>query len=429
MHTNPTRIAPRFLASSTLSLLGNSIAAVALPLILLATTGDALAAGTLALVCAVPQMIIGVVGGAALDRFNRRNISILSDIVSAASIALIPVVDMVWGLNFWWFIALGLLGAVGDIPGMTARDALLPAVVARDKADLQRFMGLTQSLDSLTTIIGPAIAAFLIGAVGGVPSLWFTAALSFSAAIVTCTVPRSVGTEGLRKPEDDAAHQGRGFASSAFGALRTGSRVLFRTDGILTASTLLTFGIVMVMGSFQGLVLPVHFTEIGRPELLGYVLSAMSLGLLASSLGYAALAPRLSRRTWYLLSLVGMAAGVAVLGTLPDFPIMLAGAVLLGASAGPASALLGFFMLDRIPEQDRGSALGTQNSLLLLAAPVAVFATSAGVTAFGESAAALGLIACWLVITVLAMGAKGMRRLDDPEPAAETPATELSTGN
>ena len=70
MHTNPhpARIAPRFLASNALSLLGNSIAAVALPLILLATTGDALAAGTLALICAVPQMVIGVVGGSIGER-------------------------------------------------------------------------------------------------------------------------------------------------------------------------------------------------------------------------------------------------------------------------------------------------------------------------------------------------------------------------
>ncbi|WP_080802341.1 MFS transporter [Arabiibacter massiliensis] len=418
MHTNtrPARIAPRFLASSMLSLLGNSIAAVALPLVLLATTGDALAAGTLALICAVPQMVIGVVGGAALDRFNRRDISILSDLVSAASVALIPLVDLLWELNFGWFVALGLLGSIGDIPGMTARDALLPAVVARDKADLQRFMGLTQSLDSLTAIVGPAVAAFLIGTMGGVPSLWFTAAFSFAAAIVTCTVPRSVGAEGLRRADGGKADE-RSAIASAFGALRTGARVLFRTDGVLTASTLLSFGIIMVMGSFQGLVLPVHFTLIGRPELLGYVLSAMSLGLLISSLGYAALAPRLSRRTWYLLSLTGMAAGVAVLGTLPELPVMLLGAVLLGVSAGPASALLGFFMLDRIPEQDRGSALGTQNSLVMLAAPAAVFVTSAGVAAFGESPTAYVLVACWIVITVLAMGAKAMRRLDDAEHA------------
>ena len=239
------RTSIRFLVSNALSLLGNSIAAVALPLILLATTGDALAAGTLALICAVPQMAIGIVGGAALDRFNRRTISIASDLVSAASIALIPIVDMIWGLNFWWFVALGLL---------------------------------------------------------------------------------------------------------------------------------------------------------------------------ASSLAYAAFAPRLSRRTWYVLSMFGMLLGVAILGALPAYPLMLLGALVLGVSAGPASALLGFFMLDRIPEASRGSALGTQNSLLLAAAPVAVFATSVGVSALGTSVAAVVLVGCWMAITAFALVARGMRNLDDAAP-------------
>ena len=417
------RTSIRFLVSNALSLLGNSIASVALPLILLATTGDALAAGTLALICAVPQMIIGIVGGAALDRFNRRTISIISDVVSAASIALIPVVDMVWGLNFWWFVALGLLGAVGDIPGMTARDALLPEVVERDGVDLQRFMGLSQSLDSLTTIIGPALAALFIGLVGGVPSLWFTAALSFLAALATTPIPRSVGavrTAGAAVGDAPATQQG--IVSSTLGALRTGVRVLFRTDGVLTVSTLLTFGIVMVMGSFQGLVLPVYFTDSGQPELLGYVLSAMSLGLLASSLAYAALAPRLSRRTWYVLSMFGMLIGVAILGALPAYPFMLLGALVLGVSAGPASALMGFFMLDRIPEQSRGSALGTQNSLLLVAAPVAVFTTSVGVSVLGTSVAAVALVGCWVAITAFALVARGMRHLDEEPAPAGAPA-------
>lgn len=408
------RISVRFLISNALSLLGNSIAAVALPLILLATTGDALAAGTLALICAVPQMIIGIAGGAALDRFNRRTISIVSDVVSAASVALIPVVDMVWGLNFWWFVALGLLGSVGDIPGMTARDALLPEVVERDGTDLQRFMGLSQSLDSLTAIVGPALAALFIGLVGGVSSLWFTAALSLLAALATTAIPRSVGVvRAARTSDGDAAAVRQGAVSSAVEALRTGVRVLFRTDGVLTVSTLLSFGIVMVIGSFQGLVLPVHFTEGGHPELLGYVLSAMSLGLLASSLGYAALAPRLSRRSWFVLSMFGMLIGVAVLGSLPSYPVLLLGALVLGVSAGPASALMGFFMLDRIPEESRGSALGTQNSLLLVAAPIAVFATSVGVSALGTSVTAILLVGCWMAITALALIARGMRHLDE----------------
>ena len=88
---------------------------------------------------------------------------------------------------------LGVLGAIGDIPGMTARDTLAPAVSRRDGMDLQRYLGLSQSIDSLVTIVGPAVAAFLIGAIGGVNTLWVTAALSLSAAVVTTTIPRAVG--------------------------------------------------------------------------------------------------------------------------------------------------------------------------------------------------------------------------------------------
>ena len=414
----------RFLVSNALSLLGNSVAGIALPLIVLATTGDALAAGTLALVCAIPQVMFGVLGGAVLDRFNRRNVSIVSDVVSAVSVALLPVVDLLWGLDFAWFAVLGVLGAVGDIPGMTARDTLAPAVSRRDGMDLQRYLGLSQSIDSLMTIVGPAVAAFLIGAVGGVNTLWVTAALSLSAAVVTTTIPRAVGAvrgaDGSEMPlcargaaEDAETPRKRGLMAAAFSSLRTGLRVLLRDDAVLRASMLLSLGSVMVFGSFQGLVLPAFFTEAGHPELLGYVLSAMSAGLLTGTLAYTALAPRFARRTWYVVSLVGMAASVLALGLLPAFPALLAAACALGFTSGPVSALLGFFMLDRIPAASRGSALGTQNSLMLVVAPAGVFVSSVVVSVAGTAVAAFALAALWVVVTLAALAARSMRSLDD----------------
>lgn len=410
-----SKVSPRYLLSCALSLLGNSVAGVILPLVLLATTGDALAAGTLALICALPQMLIGLVGGALIDRLNRRDVSIASDVLSAASVALLPVVDMTVGLDFGWFVALGLLGAVGDIPGMTARDALLPAVCDHDYRSLQKFMGMSQSVESLTAIAGPALAAFLLTLTGGVSALWLTAALSLAAALVTLTLPRSIG-----RVDDGAAAPagGRGgIASGAMAALRDGVRVLFRDDALLRSSTLLTFGIIMVMGSFQGLVLPVHFTAAGTPELLGFVLSALSAGMLVSSLAYSALAHRLRRRTWLIASLSGIAVGVAVLGSLASFPVMLAGALAVGLSAGPASALLGFFAFDRIPADRRGAALGTQNSLTLAAAPAAVFASSAVTEAGGAPLAALVLVGCWLAVTLWALATPSLRHLDGEEDA------------
>ncbi|WP_417296085.1 hypothetical protein [Ellagibacter isourolithinifaciens] len=101
----------------------------------------------------------GVVGGGVLDVLNRRDVSAVSDLVSAASVAMRPVVDATVGLSFGWFVAFGLIGAIGDVPGMTARDALLPAVCKKDGVDMRRFVGVSQSAESLVAVVGPSAAA------------------------------------------------------------------------------------------------------------------------------------------------------------------------------------------------------------------------------------------------------------------------------
>lgn len=408
----------RYLISDALSLIGNSIAGVVLPLVLLVRTGDVLAAGSLALICAVPQFVCGIVGGAVLDRVNRRTVSIAADVVSAAACALLPVVDEVWGLGFGWFVALGLLGAVGDVPGMSARDALLPAVCKRDGADLQQFVGASQSMGALVNIVGPAVAALLIGMMDDVDVLWITAAFSCAAALVTWTLPREVGevTEGTATADDerratDSEGRATRLLTTAKSVLVDGLAALFASDALLRASTLLSFGITMVMGSLQGIVLPAYFTQIGQPESVGYVVSAMGAGLLVGSLVYTALSNAMSRRAWLVTSLAGMAAAVVVLAGLPALPVLLGSAAALGLFAGPASALLGFFAFDRVPDDRRGSAMGTLNALYLVVAPVGAFAGSVLISVMQIEGAGMVLAGAWLVVTAAALVVKPLRDL------------------
>ena len=417
----------RYLLSDALSLIGNSIAGVVLPLVLLARTGDVLAAGSLALICAVPQFVCGVVGGAVLDRVNRRTVSVVADLISAASCALLPVVDEVWGLSFGWFVVLGLLGAVGDVPGMSARDALLPSVCEREGADLQRFVGASQSLGALVNIIGPAVAALLIGFMDDVDALWITAAFSCGAALVTLTLPRSVGEVSLSNDATAACNgdMTRDAASVPAGVdgapaapkkacmLAAAKSVL--VDGLsalFATSTLLSFGITMVMGSLQGIVLPAYFTQLGQPEAVGYVVSAMGAGLLVGSTAYTALAHVMFRRRWLVVSLLGMAASVCVLGQFPALPVLLAAAAVLGLFAGPASALLGFFAFDRVPDDRRGSAMGTLNALYLVVAPAGAFVGSVLISMAQIGGAGLVLTGAWVVVTALALIARPLRHLD-----------------
>lgn len=437
---NRLRATAPFLVSNAFSLLGNSVSSIVLPLVLLARTGDALAAGTLALICAFPQVIAGMLGGVLLDRFNRRDLSIVSDAISAASVAALPVIDATVGLSFWWFAACGVAGAIGDIPGMTARDTLLPSVVKHDGLDLQRFMGVAQSADSLVVIVGPAVAAFGMGLFGDANALWLTAALSAAAACATVFVPRAVGVpagvaagaggradagsgpnasaqpdasarQDARTESGAGAGAGAGLVRAALASAAEGVRTLFAQDAVLRTSVVLSLLVSAAIGSFQGMVLPVYFTENGAPELLGYVLSALSAGALAGSLVYAKFAHAFSRRRWYVLSFASMAAGMAVMGTLASFPIVFAAAAVLGFASGPVSALLGFFVYGRIPDAHRGAALGAQNVLVLVTVPVAVFATSVAVGVAGAGATALAIVAVWLGLTVYALVAKAMRRI------------------
>lgn len=431
-----------FTASSAASLTGNSVAAVVLPLAQLAITGDALAAGTIALACALPQVLAGVFGGVLLDRFNRRDFSVVSDIISALSVAALPLVHMIWGLSLEWFIVLGIIGAIGDIPGMTARDTLLPSVIEHDGRDLQQYMGISGAIQSLAVIVGPAVAAAAISVLGTIGALWLTAGMSFAAALMSLGIPRETGRvpraaaeadadagSGAVAPADaatlpdaatpadaatlpDAATPSTAPASSTLRlALKStveGMRILLAGNPLLRLSTITLLAIVMVLGAFQGIVLPVFYVEQGAESTLGYVVTALSAGSLVGSIAYAQLSARLKNRTWYVISLIGMAASTLLIGTLPSDVLMLAGSVALGFFSGPISALLGFLMYEIIPDERRGSTLGAQNSLMLIASPITIFAASALISTCGLAIASAALCAIWLAFTLYALTAKKM---------------------
>ena len=90
---------------------------------------------------------------------------------------------------------------------------------------------------------------------------------------------------------------------------------------------------------------------------------------------------------------------------------LLIGAALLGLASGPVSALFGYFVYGLIPDEHRGAALGTQNSLLLVVTPVAVFATSIVIEIIGVGTTSLVLAAAWLALTVYALAMKAMREI------------------
>jgi len=400
-----TPVPALYFTSYALSMLGNSIAAIALPLLLLQTTGSLLSAGTLAAATAIPAFLAGLTAGVVIDRINRLTSSIASDLVSAVAIAALPVVDALSGLNIGWFILFGIIGAVGDVPGLTAREALLPAIVRHSRMSTERLVGIREAIGALVVVIGPAAAGGLILAFDGVTVLWITAATSLSAALVSLLIPRSVGTI--------TAGAGEGAPVSARAQLAEGWRVLFRDDRRLRAVTVVTLALITAMAALQGILLPAHFIALNEPGLLGFVLTSLAAGTLVGAGVYAIVGTRGGghRRGWLLSGLAGTVVAIALIGMLPPAALVFVGAFLLGVASGVLGSVTGVLMVERIPEHLRGRIIGTQNSLMMLAAPLGIVIVAVLGEQLGLRAAGITVAGLWAIVALWGMLGQSLRQL------------------
>lgn len=400
-----------YLASHVLSLLGNSIAGIALPLIVLSTTGSALGAGTVAAATAIPAVLAGLFMGVVIDRINRRTSSVVTDLISATSIAALPIVDLVSGLNLGWFVLFGIIGSLGDVPGMTAREALLPAIVRHGNLSAERLMGLRESLSAVAIFVGPAAAGTLMVLFDGSTVLWITAATSLLAALITLLIPKAVGVLVADDGSRASTPVGSGWSQ-----LRDGWRALFRSP-FLVATTALSLVSVFVLAGLQGLVLPVYFTLVDQPGLLGFVLSALALGMLVGGGAYAFAGTRGPRRAWFVIGMIGTTIGIGFISLLTSVWVVFAGAFVLGVASGLFGSLMGVLMIERIPEQLRGRIMGTQNALTTAAPSVGIMLAAVLTEYASVNAAALVLLGAWGCAFVYGLAARPLRTLE-PQSAS-----------
>src|ERR671914_3137637 len=88
------------LTANAVSLLGNVVAAVAVPWFVLTTTGSAARTGVAAFFTTVPLALGALFGGAVADRVGPRLASVAGDVLSAASLGGIPVLLAAGALEF-----------------------------------------------------------------------------------------------------------------------------------------------------------------------------------------------------------------------------------------------------------------------------------------------------------------------------------------
>lgn len=409
--TGPRTTLPLYLIATATSLFGNAAIAIVLPWLVLERTGDPALAGTVAAISALPAAIAAFAGGHLIDKIGRRRMSVLSDIGSALAVAALAVVDATAGLDVGWFTALGVLGALFDVPGMTARETLLANVSQTSGVALDKVAALRGMLFGLSFLAGPAIAGWLLVVLPSIHVVWLTAACSAIAALAIGVMPLARTAPEPAEGRDDSPLAGLTH---------------IRRSRPLLVILLVSLGSTILVGPLLAVVLPAYFTTLAAPGLLGLSLSAYAVGTMAGSGIYGWAFGERRWAAWVTANLLYVAAGVLI-ATLGGFWLVGAGMLVMGIGSGLVQPIVTVVLTEQVPDALRGRVFGAYAALAMVAAPVGLGLMAAVLGAADLRAGAWALAAGWVAVGLYAVFAPGLKDYIRPR-REEAHAEDRPTG-
>jgi len=174
------------------SALGTQVSSLALPLLVLATLHSPTQAGLIAAARSVPYLVVGLPAGALVDRWNRKAVMIVCDLIRWLAFGSIPVAYVLHQLS------IGQLYVVAVVDGITfvffnlAEVAALPRVVPVPQ--LPHANAMNASADAAASLLGPGLAGMIISlagaTVGGAALAYLVDSLSYLASVLSLSALR-----------------------------------------------------------------------------------------------------------------------------------------------------------------------------------------------------------------------------------------------
>lgn len=384
--------------------IGNGVVMVVLPWLVLELTGSPAAAGLLAALSTIPALIVIPLVGAAIDRYGRKPISVLSDIASALSVIAFPIVGWLVGLDLAWILILAVIGAGLDPAGYTARKSLIIDAAQASGMRLQSLNGLHEALFAAGWTVGPLLGAGLIATVGAVQGLWVPGVLFVIAALCILSMRVSDAGQAARDEDETSA---TGFAELTRGFVALWSDKALR---VLTIAIMVLAGVYLPT---ESVILPVHFEALDQPEGMGIVIGALAGGGVLGAFAYGPLSRRLTNHQIITIALLGTALGVIPMAFLPDLWVLAVFGFILGLSWGPMQPLLNTLVQLRIPANEQGRVFSVQLTAFYVFPPLAMLATGAASEEWGVGAVYPVIAGLLLITGIVTLSLKSIRHLDD----------------
>jgi MFS family permease len=380
------------------SLVGTWMQQTAMSWLVYEMTGSKFLLGAISAVGSAPMMLFALWGGALADRYPKRTILIVTQIVEMLfAFALAAAV--------WMHIATPtLIMCIAALNGialgfeMPARQAFTVEIASRE--DLLNAISLNSSIFNGARIVGPSVAGVLIASVG-TAMCFFLNGVSFVAVIIgyfIMSVPHTSAPVGGEE---------RHWMS--------GIRYVVRHPRVRTILAL--FGIVGIFGWSYAVMMPAYARDVLHlgPNGYGMLMSASGIGALIGGLGVATIGHVMTPRKLALGGVYLFAVSLIALAATRNFYLALGFLLVSGLGMLLFFSTSNTVLQTIVPDEMRGRVMGVWS--LIFGAMIPIGSLQAGIVAnwFGTPVAlAFGAIVCALA----AIGTRIVIARRDATPAS-----------
>ena len=350
------------------SKLGTQAFQIALLFTVKTLTGSASIMGVFALLTGVPAILLGPVGGAFADRYSRRKIIILSDLVRG--LLILSLALLMWKqpeattLILGWLLLVSVASAIITSFFGPAISAVIPDLVPRERVAGANSLG--QLSNQISAILGLTVGGVVYSAVGGLLLLLFDA-FSFLFAAGAESFVRF--PQHIPAPEESVQAKFAAFKEDVV----EGMRYVWRRTGLrnfVLLSMLLAF-----FGAPVAILLTFYVQDVMK-------VSAAWYGILLSFYGFGAMigfviagALRLPAKQRGRLTIVAILLQALVYGSLGVAPNVWVASVLMtlhGLMNGFIQVHITSIMQVSTPSDIRGRVFGLLGAIAGALAPIAL---------------------------------------------------------
>lgn len=367
------------------SLFGDRVHQVALAFLVLGVTNSPLAVGLVFVAATLPNLLLGPVAGTLVDRWDQKQVLVVSDLLRASVAILLPVAA---ALNVYLVYPLVFLLTAISIFFRPARAAVLPRIVSDD--DLLTANSAMWIGETLADVVGYPLAGLFVAFIGtaALPLAFWIDGASYvvSALLISAiAIPPVAAALGANRGTGEVPGEGEGSAPASDASFRAeflaGWRFL-RGEVVLLVNTIqgvagqLASGVVMALTPVYAQRV-LHHDPVDAVTAYAFLETGIGVGSLAGGILVGMIGERMRRGTLVIGGYVAYGAAIAALALTDSLPIAVGLTVAVGIANMiyiiPSQTLF----QERTPPDMIGRVIGFRFSLVFGAMTLAMAAGGA----------------------------------------------------